>query len=234
MRVQVLLLLVLASYIGNINATDVDTDYTLYLVRHAEKQTDGSDDPALNDIGRNRSEQLATWFEEKDIKLVWSSDYRRSRDTAGPLISGLGLELNLYDPRDLPSLTKTLLDNRSNALVVGHSNTTPELARLLCQCVISDYRRSRDTAGPLISGLGLELSLYDPRDLPSLTKTLLDNRSNALVVGHSNTTPELARLLCQCVITEMDDSEYERLIVVSFSGDEVTVDTLIQNTLFQP
>jgi len=170
MRVQVLLLLVLASYIGNINATDVDTDYTLYLVRHAEKQTDGSDDPALNDIGRNRSEQLATWFEEKDIKLVWSSDYRRSRDTAGPLISGLGLELNLYDPRDLPSLTKTLLDNRSNALVVGHSNTTPELARLLCQCVIA----------------------------------------------------------------EMDDSEYERLIVVSFSGDEVTVDTLIQNTLFQP
>ena len=170
MRVQVLLLLVLACYIGDTNATDVDGGYTLYLVRHAEKQTDASDDPALNDIGRNRSEQLATWFEEKDIKLIWSSDYRRSRDTAGPLISSLGLELNLYDPRDLPALAKTLLDDRSNAMVVGHSNTTPELARLLCQCVIAD----------------------------------------------------------------MDESEYERLIVVSFSGDEVTVDTLIQNTLFQP
>ena len=170
MRVQFLLLLLFACCIGNTNATDVDGSYTLYLVRHAEKQADGSDDPALNDVGRYRSEQLAAWFEEKQIKVIWSSDYRRSRDTAGPLISNLGLELSLYDPHDLPALAKTLLDNRSNALVVGHSNTTPELTRLLCQCVISG----------------------------------------------------------------MDESEYERLIVVSVSDDEVTMETFMQNTLFQP
>lgn len=170
MRVRLLLLILFACCFSNTHATNFDDSYTLYLVRHAEKQVVDNDDPDLNEAGRYRSEQLATWFEKKQIKVILSSDYRRCRDTAAPLVSNLGLELNLYDPRDLPALAKTLLDNRSNALVIGHSNTTPDLARLLCHCVISD----------------------------------------------------------------MDESEYERLIVISVSGDEVTVETVMQNTLFQP
>jgi broad specificity phosphatase PhoE len=113
-------------------------NYTLYLVRHAEKQADGSRDPELTEAGTHRAENLAGWFEDKDIRDVWSSDYKRTRDTAKPTLSKLGLKLKIYDAHDLPALSETLLSNQNNALIVGHSNTTPELARLLCDCDIDD------------------------------------------------------------------------------------------------
>ena len=75
------------------------------------------------------------------------------------------------------------------------------------------------------------MRLYDPRHLPVLVEDLLENRRNALVVGHSNTTPELARLLCQCVIADMEDSEYDRLIVVSISAGKARAETLVQHAL---
>ncbi|MDX2417624.1 MAG: phosphoglycerate mutase family protein [Xanthomonadales bacterium] len=170
MQVRILLLLLLGCCIGNINTNAAGDSYKIYLVRHAEKQTDAGKDPGLTDAGVFRAEQLTTWFQDKDIREIWSSDYRRSRDTVEPLLLSLGLELTLYDPRDLQALAKDLLDRRNNALVVGHSNTTPELARLLCGCVVSD----------------------------------------------------------------MDDSEYDRLIVVVVTDGEKRIETLIQNTLFQP
>ena len=55
--------------------------------------------------------------------------------------------------------------------------------------------RTRDTATPSIEGLGIELSLYDPGNLEELAKELLLVPGRYLVVGHGDTTPELARLL---------------------------------------
>ena len=91
-----------------------------------------------------------------------------------------------------------------------------------------------DTANPLLIQSGLELSLYDPGVQTVLVKHLLDRQHNALVMGHSNTIPELARLLCQCAITAMDESEHDRMIVISVSDGEAKVRTLQQNRLFQP
>ncbi len=142
MRARIMLLLLLSACVGNTHVSPRDSSYTLYLVRHAEKQIDSGSDPFLTRAGITRSEQLAAWFQDKDIREVWSSDYNRSRDTAGPFVSGSGLELSLYDPLDLPALAGQLLDGRRNALVVGHSNTTPELARLLCRCVIADINET--------------------------------------------------------------------------------------------
>jgi len=119
-------------------AGNADEHYTLYLVRHAEKLPDDGDDPGLADAGKQRSAQMAGWLHDKGITDIWSSDFRRSRDTAAPLAAMLGSELKLYDPHDLPALVSQLRNNRYNALIVGHSNTTPDLARLLCVCFVSD------------------------------------------------------------------------------------------------
>ena len=167
MRLQILMFLLACCFIGNATASDKDSGYTLYLVRHAEKQSDGSRDPALTEIGKNRSEQLAVWFQDKGITDIWSSDYKRTRNTAMPLVTGLGLELSIYDPGNLPGLAKKLRQQQHTALIVGHSNTTPELARLLCDCFVED----------------------------------------------------------------MDESEYDRLIVISISGSNTEVTTLHQNHL---
>ena len=142
MPLRILLMLLLAVGIGSSCATQPEGSYTLYLVRHSEKRADEGKDPGLTDAGRYRSEQLALWLQDKGIRKIWSSDYRRSRNTATPLLSTLALELTLYDPGDLPALANKLRESHQNALVVGHSNTTPDLTRLLCQCVISDMDES--------------------------------------------------------------------------------------------
>ena len=111
----------------------------IYLVRHAEKVTDGGAmiiedprDPPLTVGGEARAAALADTLETSGITQIWSSDYIRTRDTAAPLAARLGLEVNLYDPSDLESFAELLLANQSETvLVVGHSNTTPQLVEAL-------------------------------------------------------------------------------------------------------
>ena len=102
---------------------------TLYLVRHAEKQA--GDDPGLTDAGLQRAANLAILLQDADINHLFSSDYRRTRETAAPLATSLGLDIQIYDPRDLASFAEKLRSLDGNALVIGHSNTTPELAQFL-------------------------------------------------------------------------------------------------------
>ena len=98
----------------------------------------------------------------------------------------------------------------------------------------SNYHRTRDTVKPLLANLGLELVIYDPGDQAALVRQLKDCQQTALIVGHSNTIPELARLLCNCTIADMEETEYNRLIVISVVDDAVMARTLLQNSLFRP
>lgn len=139
MILRILILLLVCCCIDESGAAD---SYTLYLVRHAEKEQDGSRDPVLTEIGEQRSENLAHWFSDKQIEDIWSSDYIRTRDTAKPILSKLDMDLTLYDPGNLPELTENLVAKQHTALIVGHSNTTPQLARLLCDCEIADMDES--------------------------------------------------------------------------------------------
>ena len=104
---------------------------TWYLVRHAEKMDDGSKDPVLTSQGQQRAQQLAAMLSQADIKTIYSTDYQRTRLTAAPLASLLGLEVTLYDPSELAELANQIKSSQDNVLVVGHSNTTPMLLHLL-------------------------------------------------------------------------------------------------------
>lgn len=106
-----------------------DGTYTIYLVRHAEKQA--GDDPSLTDAGLERAQMLSEILSDEGVEKIWSSDYRRTRETAAPLAARLGLDLEIYDASDLASLADRLTAEGLTALVVGHSNTTPQLAELL-------------------------------------------------------------------------------------------------------
>ena len=101
-----------------------------FLVRHAEK-ADQSEDPPLTERGHARARELSRLLKSAGVERVYSSDYVRTRDTAAPLAEDLGVEVTLYDPEALPDVAETLLASPVRALVVGHSNTTPELAGLL-------------------------------------------------------------------------------------------------------
>lgn len=102
---------------------------TIYLVRHAEK-ADGQD-PSLTLIGRARAEILAQELEDAGLTGIYSTDYKRTRETAAPAAKATGLPVIRYDPRSLESFASMLRNTPGTLLVVGHSNTTPELVDLL-------------------------------------------------------------------------------------------------------
>jgi broad specificity phosphatase PhoE len=102
----------------------------VFLVRHAEKAGDDRD-PGLSKAGQARAGELAEMLADAGITAIYSSDYRRARDTAQPLATQLGLEIMIYDPQQLETLAQILRTSAGRSLVVGHSNTTPELVELL-------------------------------------------------------------------------------------------------------
>jgi broad specificity phosphatase PhoE len=104
---------------------------TVYLARHAETVGGEGEDRYLGEPGRARAEALADALEGAGIQRVFSTDFPRTRETAAPIAERLGLEVELYDPRELAAFAERLLSMGQTVLVVGHSNTTPELVELL-------------------------------------------------------------------------------------------------------
>ncbi len=102
----------------------------IFLLRHAEA-AGGSADPALTEEGRQRAEAIAQQLRDVPFEAIYTTDYRRTRETVAPLAEALGLEPQLYDPRDLKGAAERLRGSGGPVLVVGHSNTTPALVSLL-------------------------------------------------------------------------------------------------------
>lgn len=112
-------------------------DLTVFLVRHAEKERgpEVGKDPQLTEAGRARAAALATTLSEVDVDAIYVTQWRRTRETAAPLAERLGLEPVVVstDPPDFIGRMAELLKSRPGrtVVVVGHSDTTPELARAL-------------------------------------------------------------------------------------------------------
>jgi phosphohistidine phosphatase SixA len=101
---------------------------TWYFVRHFEKQL--GDNPSLTETGKARAEALAAFFSDKSLSFVYSTDYNRTLETATPVAELKNLEIQSYDPRNLAEFA-IKLKTQEHVLVVGHSNTTPELLGLM-------------------------------------------------------------------------------------------------------
>ena len=103
---------------------------TIYLTRHAEKAATGTD-PALTPEGQVRATNIAATLKDAQVKHVYSTSYQRTQQTAQPLATYLGLPVKSYDPSQLAAFAQQLRALPENVLVVGHSDTTPELVRQL-------------------------------------------------------------------------------------------------------
>lgn len=108
-----------------------DAPVVVYVVRHAEKADDGSDDPPLTVAGRIRVRVLQDLLADARLTHVYTTDWRRTRGTAEPIAESAGLEPVVYDPRTLDSLAQAIRSTPGRHLVVGHSNTTPALVAAL-------------------------------------------------------------------------------------------------------
>jgi broad specificity phosphatase PhoE len=109
-----------------------ESPLTVFLVRHAEKATNVAD-PPLTDAGRERAESLADLLADAGISTIFTSQYKRTQETAAPLAERLGLTVTVVPAKDLKALLSKVraLPAGARALIVGHSDTVPALAHRL-------------------------------------------------------------------------------------------------------
>ena len=100
---------------------------TYYFIRHAEKNRGDANDknPHLIQIGILRAAKWSLVFENVKFDAVYSTDYNRTKETAQPTAEKNGLDVTIYDPRQLNSDEFITNTKGKTILVVGHSNTTP-------------------------------------------------------------------------------------------------------------
>lgn len=117
---------------------------TLILVRHAEKENDGTKDPGLTAEGKARAADLVKILGETKIDAIYSTNYKRTRSTVQPLAAAKGISILTYDPMKGEEMDKILQAHAGATIVIcGHSNTTPWVANyLLDKEELADFKDS--------------------------------------------------------------------------------------------
>jgi phosphohistidine phosphatase SixA len=103
----------------------------VFIVRHAEKASDSSErDVPLSEEGKARAERLAAILKDVGVTTIYATDTVRARSTAEPLARAGGRTIRIYS--DVAALADDLRrEPTAVALVVGHSNTVPQLLSAL-------------------------------------------------------------------------------------------------------
>jgi phosphohistidine phosphatase SixA len=110
----------------------------IFIVRHAEKET--GKDPLLTAAGNARAGDLMRALQNEGIQKIYVSQFRRTQNTGDSLRLQLKIDTVHY-------AADTLCDNLINAimehndfgktiLIIGHSNTLPQIIRKLG---VTDY-----------------------------------------------------------------------------------------------
>lgn len=124
--------MVLAEHAAGQTAQTVHSEPTVvYVLRHAERAEDGTNDPPISAAGEARARLLAHMLRDAGVERVHSTDYKRTRATAAPLAERLGVPVETYDGGDLAELAQRIRAVGGRHLVVGHSNTTPDAVAAL-------------------------------------------------------------------------------------------------------
>lgn len=101
----------------------------IYVTRHGEKAA--GKDPELTAQGQARARTIATILRKAGIRHVFSTKTNRTQQTAQPLATEAGLEVQLYDPAKPAVVIDKIKALSGPTLLVGHSNTVPDLVRKL-------------------------------------------------------------------------------------------------------
>jgi phosphohistidine phosphatase SixA len=117
---------------------------TVFLVRHAERADAPREDPPLLETGTARAQLLARILGKSGIKAIYTSQYLRTKATAEPLAKQLGiasvaitLKTTAANPRQVTAESIQEITDKiyqrpgENALVIGHSNSVPDVIKAL-------------------------------------------------------------------------------------------------------
>jgi len=110
-------------------------DYNvIIMVRHAEKNLNEGDDPALTLAGETRAGNLGHILKKLNINQILSTNTRRTISTIQPLMDLTGKKGYMsYDKgNQYPTIESLIYSEKGQKhVLVGHSNTIPELLNYL-------------------------------------------------------------------------------------------------------
>ena len=113
---------------------DSNAALTFVVVRHAEKSSDDARDPSLSEAGKARAQSLTRLLEGAPLSAAYATGYRRTQQTAQPAADAHGIKITIYDAQ-IPATALASQLRAAHAhgtvLVVGHSNTVPEIVAAL-------------------------------------------------------------------------------------------------------
>jgi broad specificity phosphatase PhoE len=122
-------------------AATASAQQTIFVVRHAERaeappaagaaMTAPSDDPPLSIAGHERAARLASMLRSANIKYIFATEFLRTRQTAAPLAQARHLETVSIPGKEPDALITELRGLKGGILIVGHSNTIPDILKRL-------------------------------------------------------------------------------------------------------
>ena len=118
------------------------SDQVIFLVRHAEKGASPAaepargksmmaDDPPLSAAGHDRAAKLAALLASANVQYIFTTEFLRTRQTAAPLAEKRKLKPVMSASKDPGPLVARVRQVKGNVLIVGHSNTLPDLLKKL-------------------------------------------------------------------------------------------------------
>jgi len=109
---------------------------SIFLVRHAERADSVpgqppamASDPDLSEAGRARAQSLVSLLKDAGITAIYTTEYKRTRQTAEPIAVALGVSPTVIKGSETARLVKEVAASKGNVLVIGHSNTIPEVIK---------------------------------------------------------------------------------------------------------
>ncbi len=116
---------------GDSPPDDTGPPLVAWVVRHAEKDSEGSD-PHLTDEGYARAEALAERLAEVPLSAVYATGYKRTQETCKPAAHAHDLPITIdIDPED--ELAEHIIAEHQHEQVLhcGHSFSIPDLMEAL-------------------------------------------------------------------------------------------------------
>ena len=109
-----------------------DAQQAIFLVRHAEQSVE-TDDPELTETGKQRAKRLASVLKDAGINVIYTTERKRSIQTAEPAEQLLNIARKQLALRDLDGLVAQLRNQNAHdrILVVSHHLVLPRLLKAL-------------------------------------------------------------------------------------------------------
>lgn len=116
------------------NAPAAYGQQAILLLRHAERVEYESPDGVLSEAGEARAQVLARLLKDAGVTAIYTTDRKRTIQTAEPLAKVLGLTPTVVKSSEPAQATIDLVRTRDKngiPVIVGHSNTVPALLKAL-------------------------------------------------------------------------------------------------------